>query len=339
MSGKPNGPEDLNLLKGLKTAPERLKTERAARVENAKHILSFGIPFLDEALGGIFRNDLIILGAKSGKGKSQLAMLIALENVRKGKKVHFLALEAEEAEIERRLKYQLISDKFYKSDLRGKIHLNYLDWYCSRFESILDPLEKEVEDEFGQFEGLSTFYRDGSFTAKDFERIALAVKDDTDLIIVDHLHYFDSDDENENRAIKDTVKKIRDCALISAKPVILIAHMRKTDRKLKQLVPDLEDFHGSSDIGKIATKAITIAPNYESDANKIKKTYIHLSKCRVDGSRTYSTGICAFNLEKQRYEREYYLGNLSPDGTELALYDLARMPFWAVNGKAANSRP
>lgn len=333
MSGT-NDAEVINFFKGFESLPSRTGKERKLRIENGKDVLSFGIQFLDECLGGIYKNDLIIVGAKTGFGKSQLASLIALENVKIGKRVHVFALEAEEYEIERRIKYQLIADKFFKLQNRPPVKLNYMDWYYGKIDSHLDAIEEEVDEELQKFKTLHTFYRQGDFDIKDFERLALGLKNETDLFIIDHLHYFDYDDQNENKAVKETVKRIRDCALITGKPVILIAHIRKTDKRLKQLIPDIEDFHGSSDIGKIGTKAITIAPCYEEHPGIHRKTYFQVLKCRVDGARQGMTGLLSFNVNHHKYERQYYLGKLSFDGSEFKSFNFNQMPFWATNAIA-----
>lgn len=327
----------MNLIPGLKPFSERVKTERASRLNRRERILSFGVPFLDESLGGIFPNDLILIGAKTGFGKSQLAVLVALANARQGRRVVYFALEAEDCEIEQRIKFQMIAERFYADPARPHIYLNYLDWYCGRLDEYLKKYEDAIDSAPDIYPTLKVYYRSGGFSASEFERVFFAVKDEVDLVITDHLHYFDFDDDNENRAIKEIMKKMRDCALITGVPNILIAHVRKSDRRAKQLLPDIDDFHGSSDIGKIVTKALTISPNYEGKSKTQRQTYVSILKCRVDGSRAHHVAALAFNLNKHAYEREYYLGKLSSDGTEFIPYDFASMPEWARNGKAYNN--
>lgn len=321
----------MSFLEGFKTVEERIKSERALRLENGARGMGFGVAFLDDSLGGIYPNDLLLVGAKTGFGKSQLAMLVTRFNASQGKRVHFFALEAEEYEIERRLKYQSIADHFFADPNRPRIQLNYMDWYYGKLDKPLAYLEEKVDAD--KYPGLNVYYRSHEFMAKDFERLFLGIKDQTDLVVIDHLHYFDLDDENENRAIKTLVKKIRDTALITGKPVILIAHVRKSDKRAKQLIPDIEDFHGSSDIGKIATKAITIAPCYDKMASGMRGTYMQVLKCRVDGARTNATALCGYNFKTQRYESDYFLGNLSSDGTEFKAFEQQDLPPWASRAK------
>ncbi len=308
---------------------DHLGSERRERIEAGKNLLTTGVTFLDEALGGIATKDLLIVASKTGVGKSQFVAHIALANVRLGKRVHIFALEAERLEVERRIKYQFISDLFFRSQNRSDIKINYMDWFYGRLDSELGQYEEAADKELMRLSTLFIYYRKNEFYAKDFQRLALSIKDHTDLIIVDHLQYFDSDNPNENRATSDIVKMIRDTALLSEKPVVLVSHVRKTDKRLKQIVPDIEDLHGSSDISKIGTKVITIAPSQEKSSNTERKTLISISKCRIDGARSNHIGLLTFDLVKQRYEAPYKIGRLSFDGFEFEPMSGLEKPFWA----------
>ena len=79
------------LKENLSKFSEGIKNEREERLKNAKENLSFGVPFLDDSLGGIYKNDLILFGAKTGIGKTQLATLVAKKNAGLNKRVHFFA--------------------------------------------------------------------------------------------------------------------------------------------------------------------------------------------------------------------------------------------------------
>lgn len=323
-----------NLIPNLKAFDERLLNESQSRYKAGEKILKFGVSFLDDALSGIYTDDLVVMGAKTGLGKTQLAMHIALANAKEGRNVVYFALEAAEYEIERRIKYQAICDRFFSMNPRPPIYLNYMDWYYGKFKSELATIEKEIEERVS-FPRLRVYYRDRDFGVSEFQRVFLAVKETTDLVIVDHLHYFDHDDPNENKAVKEIVKKIKDTTDITNIPVVLISHVRKTDKRLKSLVPDIEDFHGSSDIGKIATKAFCISPGEYDAKNNTKYTLINIMKCRTDSSRKDWTACIPYNLTAQRYQNEYILGRMNFDATEFE--PLTKdWPFWAKNAKQQN---
>lgn len=313
---------------GFRSAADRVRGEREQRLLQAQNVLSFGVRYLDVVLGGIFRNDLILLGAKTGTGKTALAANVARANVLNGKRVHFFALEAEPNEIERRIKYQLLARSAYAK--LGE-RLNYVDWYLGKVDSSVRPFEREAEELLShKYRTLSTFYRERDFSIDDLSKLILAIQDETDLIVVDHVHFIDSDDENENRALKVVTKKLRDIAISIGRPVLLLAHIRKGDRRVKQLIPTLDDFHGSSDLPKIATKAIMLGPvETPSKEPHLWGTYMQAAKCRFDGSRTRYVAQVTFNARTQVYEDEFILGRMKNGGEEFECVPANEMPFWA----------
>ncbi len=318
-------------------ASDRLAGERVERVATGTRALSFGVQFLDDALGGIAARDLIVLGAKTGIGKTALAVITALHNCQQGKRVHYFALEAEEREIERRMKFQIIANLYYRSSGRHR-SIRYLDWYMGRLESELGQFEDVADMEMRRVtRNLHTFYRLGSFTSDDFCRQFDAIKDDTDLVVLDHLHYVDSTDDNENRAYKQTVKAIRDRAIDAGKPVIVVAHVRKSDRRYEALLPGIEDFHGSSDIPKIATKAIMLAPAYDQKNVEphLWATYMQVAKCRLDSQVTRYVSLAIWNAHLNAYDPAYALGRLTDAGKAFTHLTLDETPAWAQSAKPA----
>jgi hypothetical protein len=311
------------------TAGERIVGERADRIATGKRALGFGIRFLDDALGGILPNDLILLGAKSGVGKTALAAMITLHNCGLGKHVHYFALEAEELEIERRMKFQVLASEYYQSGY-DRQPIRYLDWMLGRIDHIVGHLEDRADEIVREkLSTLRTFYRFNSFTGDDFVHKLEAIRHETDLVVLDHLHYVDHEGDNENAGYKATVKKIRDSALRVGKPVLVVAHVRKSDRRYDSPVHGLEDFHGSSDVPKISTKAIMIAPAFGTEGSRpyLLPTYLQVAKCRPDSSVTRHVAQVTFNARENKYEPEYTLGRINDDGFAALTYD--QQPAWA----------
>lgn len=331
-AGEPTAPRPSTFI----TSAERMVGERADRLETGKRMLQFGVKFLDDAMVGIAPRDLVLLGAKTGIGKTQLAMSIALHNVVQGKRVHYFALEAEYREIERRMKYQAVVDRFYGDPNRpyaAPADVRSVEWMTGALDGHLAKYEEAAERDLALvLRGLRTFYRERDFTSDDFAKRLDEVKDETDLVILDHLHYIDTDDTNENRGYKRIVKQIRDAALHAGKPVIVVAHVRKGDRRLEPLVPTIEDFHGSSDISKIATKAVMIAPAYEQPQSSLPylwRTYMQIVKCRQEGSVTRYAALTSFNARSGRYEPFYALGRLTDAGRAFSDLSENDTPSWA----------
>jgi len=270
--------------------------------------MRFGIDFLDDALRGIFPDDLILLGAPSGVGKTQLCCNIALANIADGRKVHYIALEAGEFEIERRLKYPLVMEYFYSDQQRPRLgqRITFPDWLMGKYKTELAPYEDKAEKFFATaFKDLMLYYKQDKFGITDLIQSVHYCAKETDLIIVDHVHYFDFDDDNENRAIKDIAKAVRSLALEEQRPIILVAHLRKRDRGNDDLVAGMEEFHGSSDLFKIATKVITVSPGNMTESGLIE-TFFRCPKNRIDGSVTRFSARELYNPKKGEYEKSKY---------------------------------
>lgn len=312
-------------------SPDISQSEIASRLTNEDGLMKFGIDFLDEATEGILRNDLILIGARSGAGKTQFCTNVAWANVQSGKRVHYIALEAEYAEIERRIKYGIFCDLFFKKQNKGQIRLSFKNWMLGRLSVEHADLEAQCAEVFSkQAEGLFTYYKQTQFDVAEFIKTVIYCSNQTDLIIVDHVHYFDYDDANENRAIKEIAMAARDLAIHQGKPMILVAHIRKSDRNSTDKCPGLEEFHGSSDLFKIATKAITLAPgdNYTKDGKA--ETYMRIVKDRFDGSLQRHMGCLIYNVREGKYESGYKLGSdKQKRNEEFIEYPQGDIPGWA----------
>lgn len=326
---------------GFEPAPARLVGEQWERIERGKQRLWYRVSFLDDYLRGIAPNDLILLGAPSGMGKTDLALNIAASNAMEGKRVHYFALEAEPRELERRTKYAIISREVHRSKHPERERLNYSDWVFGDLEDICGPFNRIADDRMLEMLcGLQTYYRGVRFTTDHLQKAVLAVFERSKLIVVDHLHYIDTDDENEHRALGDTVKTIRDISLRIGVPIILVAHLRKRDPRAKQLIASLDDFHGSSNIVKIATQVIAIekATCVESDKWYVAPTFMSVLKDRRGGASPY-VAVAQYDIRTKGYEPKYSLGKIS--GQEWTPIELHDKPRWAEHyspGQIATER-
>lgn len=320
------------------TMPARLRGEREERVAQASRALQFHNRFLDDCLRVILPHDLVLLGAPSGMGKTDLALAIAMNNAMNDRRVAYFALEAEPLELERRVKFGWISSEAYKRNLPGKDTVNYTDWYLGRCEDVIGGLNDECDRWFlNHLGGLRTFYRGQRFDKGQLRKSIEAVHEQVELIVIDHLHYVDSDEDekNEHSAIGETTKVIRDMSLVIGKPILLVAHLRKRDPRLRALVPTIDDFHGSSNITKIATQVITIGP--ATAAIKASKwyfapTFVSVLKDRRAGAPPF-VALVDFDKRTRRYADDYTLGRVIKGGTEWEEIKPTDRPGWASGFK------
>lgn len=313
----------------FKSMPVRLRGELDDRKARAEGLLPYGVSFLDDYLRGILPNDLVLIGAPSGIGKTDLSFSIAMGNALRGHSVAFLALEAEERELERRMKFVLLSKLVHQARHPRASDLTFIDWLLGRCEDICGDFNAQVDRYITEHLGtLRTFYRGQKFDPSDLASAILEIHDTVNLVVVDHIHYVDlGDDTNEARALGDAVKVIRDVSLRVGKPVILVAHLRKRDQRLKQIVAGLDDFHGSSNLVKIATQIVTLDRAYDVEAPKwyLSPTFVSIAKDR----RTGAPGCVAMAFYDKRfrvYEQEYTLGRVTGGKWEPFTHDA---PGWA----------
>ena len=304
-------------------------TER--RIEQGKRGLPFHHGFLDDLLRRLRMHDLVLLGAWSGVGKTQQATQLAMSTAEAGGRVAYIALEAEQDEIEQRMQYQIIATKAQADSLPHRDDLNYVDWSLGFCEHITGHLNDWAERELKRrFKNVSTYYKSHQFGDKELRQTVMAAQDSVDLVVLDHMHYVDIQDDNENRGYRELTKTIRDCALSTGKPVVVVVHLRKKDRTGKLLVPTLDDIHGSSDIAKICTRAVMLAPAHVMKPAKwyLSPTFVSVPKDRPGGLTRY-VAVCQFDRRLQRYENSYALGILSPGGEKWEPVLAPDLPSWA----------
>lgn len=321
---------------GFESSPRRIKGERLERRKLGARALPYYHAFLDDYLRCIMPNDLILLGAETGAGKTELARHIAAANARNGKRVFYFALEAENLEIERRTKYAEIAQLVMRGGIRIPGGLNYIDWYRGVLERhIGDEIDADADSILEEkYKTFHTYYRGSKFDHAELRRLLLAIQDQADLIVIDHLHYIDIDDDNENRGFKTLVKAVRDVSIAIGRPVLLVAHLRKSDRTRKRIVPDKEDFHGSSDIIKIATDTILLSPALCQPSHKtgVANTFFAIPKAREAGA-TRLVALCEFDWRTKTYADHYTLGRETKPG-EWEPIGTDEAPGWAHRHQA-----
>ncbi len=323
---------------GFVSAAERVGGERAAREALVARALPFGIGFLDRAFGGILPDDELLVGAASGVGKTELAKIIAQHNASNGKRVFAFFLEAANREIERRIKFNLLSGMvFSRGDrVQAARRWNFLDWYYGRLNDLCDRFEAEAEAELQRQLGtLFTFYRVDQFSAMDFARAFAQVAEEADLVLLDHFHFLDAEADGDGTAAqRRAASMIRTAVGKAGKPLTMIAHVRKLERKAKQIILLGDDFQGASEVWKASTQAVMLskALDVERTAPHLWPTYINPVKLRLDGQRARYCGLVDFDASKGRYADEFDLGTVSLSGDKFSKIEVADWPEWARIG-------
>lgn len=308
---------------------------------------SFGIDFLDDALDGLSPRDLVLVSGFSGGGKSECATIIAEQAALTGKRVTFFALEAEQNEIAYRIAYRKFMAEMYHSKSFGEYDCRYSQFIRGEPELMIRKHRWAIDNHMQKISNnLRTHYPPENFTVDDMNRSLEEAKSISDMIIIDHLHYFDLDDQNENAAMKAIVLGLRQFVLARSIPVILVAHIRKQNEFFQKLVPNGDDIHGSSDTLKICTKAIMLSSGWntrfvDEDGDEVsypKTTLIRAVKSRRDGSLPNYIGALRFAPQHGGYESGYLVGRPYKDKNGLAFQLVEDLPKWAKSAKRPVAR-
>lgn len=331
------------------TYPEAFKQETDFRYNlDYKSLCQYGIKPLDDAMIAISPNELIVIAAGSGWGKSEMCISIARHNALRGKKVALYFLEGGSQEAVQRMKYRDICSLYYEKYTKTGISFDYRNWVLNtnsnplflQLESqVYNNLKDKLEDKlffYNKPEGLTCELFEE--TLWGFHRLEMAFGNpfmtkkvhDLDLIVIDHIHYFRYPDEQEEiRAMTKVILTIRDFIDKYHIPVVVAAHFRKLPRG--HGIPDKEDIYGTSNIHKIANTCIIIHPDYEKDKSfeGLYPTYIRIAKSRI-GIRPSDCIYCDFDIHTRSYSDNYDLIKVYPNGSVASeIMTEMEKPKWA----------
>lgn len=334
------------------TWKECFQKESESRLNtDLKNLCSYGIKPLDDALICINKGELVVIGADSGVGKTEIAIQIASHNAKLGKKVALYHLEGGYQEAIARMKWRDISQEYYLNHSKVGIEMNYQKWVVNlNQDRLLTEIEAKVWLDYKERYGdnLFIYHSEQDLTITDFLASLLDFHSlytafgnpltndqrskgfDLDLIVIDHLQYFSLDQgESEITEITNIIRQVKKITDNYRIPVVLISHLRKKtkDRGL----PEQQDFYGSSNIPKIATTAITITPqlNKEDFSNHIYPTWLRIVKSRM-GIRSSMAILSDFDGKQKAYSDKYDIYKVNNDGhTSPEPLLESELPKWA----------
>lgn len=240
-----------------------------------KKICKFGISFLDAVVNGIYDEDLLIIGAESGIGKSTIAEIIAFSCVQQGVKPALFSLENFAGNTRDKKAFELWKKGTKNWTVRFR---EFIDLY-NKDPASMDDYVSEAEKLINQMVLIERTNKDYTIDilAKDFKRV---VDEGCKVILLDHLDYFDAyEKDNDLQHTRRLMKEIRRLQDEYKVAVIGFSQLRKNvDKNIK--VPTYDDLYGSGDKVKQATLVLMVARTDEEPVNGVYQTYMNLSKDR-----------------------------------------------------------
>lgn len=196
--------------------------------------LSSGYKKIDELTKGFVAGELTIIAGKTSYGKTTAAINIANRVAKAGTPVLFVTLEMTKAEI------------------------------TSRFMNI----NGGNNEDYQSVAAITAFQVTNELNWKSIDRLVqkFVKKFDNGLIVIDHLHYFTRELENVAEDLGRVTKELKKNAVEHEVPIILISHVRKTNRGE---AAGIDDLRGSSYIAQDADIVLMVGRKPE-EANCMK---------------------------------------------------------------------
>lgn len=283
----------------------------------------YGNFFLTDCLLGILPSEVVVIGADAGVGKTQLVNDLAFKNAYEGRRVYLFSLEGDKNEVITRAKWQIICQQYFKNPSNKS--MSFQKFQMNAIDGIED-LEAYAEKQLMRI-------RDNLFIYDRKEDLDLPTLcgmiskiDKADLVIIDHLHYMNlSDEKNEASQLTEIMKAVMKIAEFKGIPFVIVSHLKPKSRE-RHVLPDNNDFFGSSNIAKIATTCITVSPWHDLDERDLSATMFRITKSR-GGAQKKFIGNVFYNIQQRKYEQNYTLHYIKKG--DLQLVSNEDYPSWA----------
>lgn len=266
--------------------------------------------FIDKYLGGIAGNELMVIGSPSGFGKTTFANCLTFELLSAGLKPCFMSLENTIGDT-----LKLRAFLIWKEKTRNW-GIKFREW------SLISEDNETVQESYIEAHDLikqillienSGIYKIENLIT-DLDR---AKNQGANVIILDHLDFIDADDTQIASSQTFMMQTIKTFVETNKIPMIAFSQLsKKIDKRV--IIPEYNDFYGSSNKSKMATSIIMIQRDFDNTIASENKysTYFVVRKDRY-GSNTNVGERIYFDSKRGKYEDKGYRISTTIDGTQI----------------------
>lgn len=192
-----------------------------------------GLPQLDEEIGGFFRGELAILGARPGQGKTSLALQMAAHCAARGRRTYFATLEMGASELALK---QLASEAGVSSQ---KIRSGHID----------DQDRAALADAAGRVATKNLQLHDWP-EIRPFDIQRAARRFGAEIVFVDYLQIVSAPDPKKKRyeQVGDISRQLKTIARQMDVPVVACAQIGRQAEQRAESRPKLSDLRESGNI-------------------------------------------------------------------------------------------
>ena len=204
--------------------------------------LPTGLPMLDEAIWGLHRSEITVIAARTGEGKSSLAIQIASNLSQAHKRVLFLSLEMTREQVAERL----------------LIQLTQMDAWAVRRGQGVEELLARLAPLDGFFKALQLRLVDGTGRTTEQVRHLLQQMEEVaggvpDVLVVDFVQLATSTEAKpKQEVIEDYLGMLKELAMRYRMAVLVLAQLNREATKSPKSRPKLEHLKSSGSIEELA---------------------------------------------------------------------------------------
>lgn len=233
--------------------------------EKEPDVIPTGFVELDDCLcGGLSKPELIIVGARPGKGKSAFMIAASMNAARLGKNVGYFSLEMSTKQNGQRALASTSLVGIGKMR-KGPKMMTERDW-----AAMMAGLERLHDDMNGHFK----LYKGYALTVEKIAMLARHAhkRGELDILVIDYLQLLYSSEKtaNEVERIGRVCKKLKELALELDIPILTASQIRRQgseESKRKPRAPTLDELRGSGDLEQDADTVLLIhTPEDPEDA-------------------------------------------------------------------------
>lgn len=222
-------------------------------------LLTFGLPEIDQMLGPVGKNDVIILGGRTSMGKSAVAQQMAQMIAQQGKGVAFFAMEMSEEQMAARLLSAYATKQVAYSDI-AKGNISRYDMPAIRDAEAKISTLPIIFDHRGGLRPSEVIA-----ACRKFKRSMAAQGVELSLLVLDHIGLMASDEatSNDYARMSSVARKLKEIAKAVGCAVLACTQINREGEKRDGNRPTRADLRDSGHIEEIADAIIlTYRPAY-----------------------------------------------------------------------------
>jgi len=243
---------------------------------------------IDEGLGGLVKQNLIVLGARPSQGKTAIAWQIARDVAYGGEKAAFFSCEMSEIDL-------------WLRAACFPAGVSWRDVVSKRLTPAQKQALKEESELLRELLGERMMVDDRPQTTGTIWQYVSTHR--PALVVVDHLRLLNDQHENENKRLGIITKNLKDMSKAFDCAVLCLAQLNRKVEDQSNKKPGMKDLRDSGEIEENADVVLFIySPDfYEEDKVKdnIRGVQLWAEKNR-NGQRAIKINL-AYNLHEQRF--------------------------------------